>query len=212
RFTDRKLGFSAYTQFFGGYANLLKILDKQQVLVTSGISRNNTVSGNNRSNNPSLKPSSYLYKSWDGVGLFPNDKPTKMLYEKTEYFVTVPTEAKVPTINDTANNVYFSQSFYSPKDADVTKNKNLIEEDSNLLLEIIKTPFSITLSLYSSNSLDPKNYKEVGDVIYNIDPSKTWNPFPNYFNLDWTQIGPVEPTPATAEPAPTTPKEPAPTA
>ncbi|WP_053240170.1 P110/LppT family adhesin N-terminal domain [Mesomycoplasma ovipneumoniae] len=212
RFTDRKLGFSAYTQFFGGYANLLKILDKQQVLVTSGISRNNTVSGNNRSNNPSLKPSSYLYKSWDGVGLFPNDKPTKMLYEKTEYFVTVPTEAKVPTINDTANNVYFSQSFYSPKDADVTKNKNLIEEDSNLLLEIIKTPFSITLSLYSSNSQDPKNYKEVGDVIYNIDPSKTWNPFPNYFNLDWTQIGPVEPTPATAEPAPTTPKEPAPTA
>ncbi|WDV48811.1 P110/LppT family adhesin N-terminal domain [Mesomycoplasma ovipneumoniae] len=212
RFTDRKLGFSAYTQFFGGYANLLKILDKQQVLVTSGISRNNTVSGNNRSNNPSLKPSSYLYKSWDGVGLFPNDKPTKMLYEKTEYFVTVPTEAKVPTINDTANNVYFSQSFYSPKDADVTKNKNLIEEDSNLLLEIIKTPFSITLSLYSSNSQDPKNYKEVGDVIYNIDPSKTWNPFPNYFNLDWTQIGPVEPTPATAEPVPTTPKEPAPTA
>ncbi|WP_341492224.1 P110/LppT family adhesin N-terminal domain [Mesomycoplasma ovipneumoniae] len=212
RFTDRKLGFSAYTQFFGGYANLLKILDKQQVLVTSGISRNNTVSGNNRSNNPSLKPSSYLYKSWDGVGLFPNDKPTKMLYEKTEYFVTVPTEAKAPTINDTANNVYFSQSFYSPKDADVTKNKNLIEEDSNLLLEIIKTPFSITLSLYSSNSQDPKNYKEVGDVIYNIDPSKTWNPFPNYFNLDWTQIGPVEPTPATAEPAPTTPKEPAPTA
>ncbi|WP_337897828.1 P110/LppT family adhesin N-terminal domain [Mesomycoplasma ovipneumoniae] len=212
RFTDRKLGFSAYTQFFGGYANLLKILDKQQVLVTSGISRNNTVSGNNRSNNPSLKPSSYLYKSWDGVGLFPNDKPTKMLYEKIEYFVTVPTEAKAPTINDTANNVYFSQSFYSPKDADVTKNKNLIEEDSNLLLEIIKTPFSITLSLYSSNSQDPKNYKEVGDVIYNIDPSKTWNPFPNYFNLDWTQIGPVEPTPATAEPAPTTPKEPAPTA
>ncbi|WP_341508155.1 P110/LppT family adhesin N-terminal domain [Mesomycoplasma ovipneumoniae] len=212
RFTDRKLGFSAYTQFFGGYANLLKILDKQQVLVTSGISRNNTVSGNNRSNNPSLKPSSYLYKSWDGVGLFPNDKPTKMLYEKTEYFVTVPTEAKVPTINDTANNVYFSQSFYSPKDADVTKNKNLIEEDSNLLLEIIKTPFSITLSLYSSNSQDPKNYKEVGDVVYNIDPSKTWNPFPNYFNLDWNQIGPVEPTPAAAEPAPTTPKEPAPTA
>ncbi|MDW2907106.1 P110/LppT family adhesin N-terminal domain [Mesomycoplasma ovipneumoniae] len=213
RFTNRSVGFSAYTQFFGGYANLLKILDKQQVLVTSGISRNNTVPGNNRSNNPSLKPSSYLYKSWDGVGLFPNDNPTKMLYEKTEYFVTVPTNQTVPTINDTANNVYFSQSFYSPKeDVDVEKNKNLIEEDSNLLLEIIKTPFSITLSLYSSNSQDPKNYKEVGDVIYNIDPSKTWNPFPNYFNLDWTQIGPVEPTPATAKPAPTTPKEPAPTA
>ncbi|MHA0312190.1 P110/LppT family adhesin N-terminal domain [Mesomycoplasma ovipneumoniae] len=213
RFTNRSVGFSAYTQFFGGYANLLKILDKQQVLVTSGISRNNTVPGNNRSGNPSLKPSSYLYKSWDGVGLFPNDNPTKMLYEKTEYFVTVPTEQTAPTINDTANNVYFTQSFYSPKeDADVEKNKNLIEEDSNLLLEIIKTPFSITLSLYSSNSQDPKNYKEVGDVVYNIDPSKTWNPFPNYFNLDWTQIGPVEPTPATAEPAPTTPKEPAPTA
>ncbi|WP_341515311.1 P110/LppT family adhesin N-terminal domain [Mesomycoplasma ovipneumoniae] len=202
RFTNRSVGFSAYTQFFGGYANLLKILDKQQVLVTSGISRNNTVPGNNRSGNPSLKPSSYLYKSWDGVGLFPNDNPTKMLYEKTEYFVTVPTNQTAPTINDTANNVYFSQSFYSPKeDTDVEKNKNLIEEDSNLLLEIIKTPFSITLSLYSSNSQDPKNYKEVGDVVYNIDPSKTWNPFPNYFNLDWTQIGPVN-----------TPKEPAPAA
>ncbi|MDW2930409.1 P110/LppT family adhesin N-terminal domain [Mesomycoplasma ovipneumoniae] len=212
RFTNRSVGFSAYTQFFGGYANLLKILDKQQVLVTSGISRNNTVPGNNRSGNPSLKPSSYLYKSWDGVGLFPNDNPTKMLYEKTEYFVTVPTDQTAPTINDTANNVYFSQSFYSPKeDADVEKNKNLIEEDSNLLLEIIKTPFSITLSLYSSNSQDPKNYKEVGDVVYNIDPSKTWNPFPNYFNLDWTQIGPVEPA-APKEPAPTAPKEPAPAA
>ncbi|WP_337903421.1 P110/LppT family adhesin N-terminal domain [Mesomycoplasma ovipneumoniae] len=212
RFTNRSVGFSAYTQFFGGYANLLKILDKQQVLVTSGISRNNTVPGNNRSGNPSLKPSSYLYKSWDGVGLFPNDNPTKMLYEKTEYFVTVPTDQTAPTINDTANNVYFSQSFYSPKeDADVEKNKNLIEEDSNLLLEIIKTPFSITLSLYSSNSQDPKNYKEVGDVIYNIDPSKTWNPFPNYFNLDWNQIGPVEPA-APKEPVPTSPKEPAPTA
>ncbi|WP_337896604.1 hypothetical protein, partial [Mesomycoplasma ovipneumoniae] len=43
------------------------------------------------------------------------------------------------------------------------------------------------------NAEDPKNYKEVGDVIYNIDPSKTWNPFPNYFNLDWDQIGPAEP-------------------
>ncbi|MDW2931118.1 P110/LppT family adhesin N-terminal domain [Mesomycoplasma ovipneumoniae] len=210
RFTNRSVGFSAYTQFFGGYANLLKILDKQQVLVTSGISRNNTVPGNNRSGNPSLKPSSYLYKSWDGVGLFPNDNPTKMLYEKTEYFVTVPTSQTAPTINDTANNVYFSQSFYSPKEnTDVEKNKNLIEEDLNLLLEIIKTPFSITLSLYSSNSQDPKNYKEVGDVIYNIDPSKTWNPFPNYFNLDWTQIGPIEPA-APKEPAPTAPKEPAP--
>ncbi|WP_337905324.1 P110/LppT family adhesin N-terminal domain [Mesomycoplasma ovipneumoniae] len=200
---------SGFTEFFGAYPKLLRTLDKQQVLVTSGISRTNTAPGTNRSTNSQLKPSSYLYNSWDAVGLFPSNDPKKMFYEKTEYFVTVPPKPTVPTINDTANNVYFTQSFYSPKDADITKNKNLIEEDANLLLEIIKTPFSITLSLYSSNSQDPKNYKEVGDVIYNIDPSKTWNPFPNFFNLDWDQIGPAEPTPK--EPAPTTPKEPAPT-
>ncbi|WP_341516072.1 P110/LppT family adhesin N-terminal domain [Mesomycoplasma ovipneumoniae] len=193
-FGSKKLGISAYTQLFGGSTDLLRVLDKQQVLVTSGISRKNTTQGSNRSTNSQLKPSLYLHNSWDGFALFPTIPP-KMLYEKTEIFLgqTTP-KPTVPTINDTANNVYYSQSFYSPKEeTDVTKNKNLIEEDANLLLEIIKTPFSITLSLYSSNAEDPKNYKEVGDVIYNIDPSKTWNPFPNYFNLDWDQIGPAEP-------------------
>ncbi|MDW2914594.1 P110/LppT family adhesin N-terminal domain, partial [Mesomycoplasma ovipneumoniae] len=207
-FGSKKLGISAYTQLFGGSTDLLRLLDKQQVLVTSGISRKNTATGSNRSTNPQLKPSSYLQNSWDGFGLFPTNPP-KMLYEKTEIFVGQTSKPTVPTINDTANNVYYTQSFYSPKNADVEKNKNLIEEDANLLLEIIKTPFSITLSLYSSNTQDPKNYKEVGDVIYNIDPTKTWNPFPNYFNLDWDQIGPAEPAPTTPkEPAPTTPKEP----
>ncbi|MDW2926399.1 P110/LppT family adhesin N-terminal domain [Mesomycoplasma ovipneumoniae] len=197
QFGSKKLGISAYTQLFGGSTDLLRVLDKQQVLVTSGISRANTTQGSNRSTNSQLKPSLYLHNSWDGFALFPTIPP-KMLYEKTEIFLgkTTP-KPTVPTINDTANNVYYSQSFYSPKEeTDVTKNKNLIEEDANLLLEIIKTPFSITLSLYSSNAEDPKNYKEVGDVIYNIDPSKTWNPFPNYFNLDWDQIGPVEAKPA----------------
>ncbi|WP_337895648.1 P110/LppT family adhesin N-terminal domain [Mesomycoplasma ovipneumoniae] len=197
---------SRFNEFFVAYPELLKILDKQQVLVTSGISRANTTQGSNRSTNSQLKPSLYLHNSWDGFALFPTNPP-KVLVEKTEIFIgETPKKPTVPTINDTANNVYFTQSFYSPKDADVTKNKNLIEEDANLLLEIIKTPFSITLSLYSSNSQDPKNYKEVGDVVYNIDPSKTWNPFPNYFNLDWNQIGPVEPTPATTEPAPAAPQ------
>ncbi|MCP9306506.1 P110/LppT family adhesin N-terminal domain [Mesomycoplasma ovipneumoniae] len=212
QFGSKQGKFSAFQSIFGGYAELLKTLDKQQVLVTSGISRNKTTTGSNRSTNPQLKPSSYLYDSWDGLGLFPSPTP-KIFFEKTEIFVDKTTKPTVPTINDTANNVYFTQSFYSPKEeTDIEKNKNLIEEDANLLLEIIKTPFSITLSLYSSNSQDPKNYKEVGDVIYNIDPSKTWNPFPNYFNLDWDQIGPAEPAPTTPkEPAPTTPKEPAPT-
>ncbi|WP_341493432.1 P110/LppT family adhesin N-terminal domain [Mesomycoplasma ovipneumoniae] len=199
---------NGFTEFFGAYPELLRTLDKQQVLVTSGISRANTAPGTNRSTNPQLKPSSYLADSWDGLALFPTNPP-KILFEKTEIFLGQTPKPTVPTINDTANNVYYTQSFYSPKGADVTKNKNLIEEDANLLLEIIKTPFSITLSLYSSNSQDPKNYKEVGDVIYNIDPSKTWNPFPNFFNLDWDQIGPAEPKPV--EPAPTSPKEPAPT-
>ncbi|MDW2861395.1 P110/LppT family adhesin N-terminal domain [Mesomycoplasma ovipneumoniae] len=209
QFGSKQGKFSAFQSFFGAYPELLRTLDKQQVLVTSGISRNKTTTGKNRTTNPQLKPSSYLADSWDGLALFPT-MPPKILFEKTEIFLgQTPPKPTVPTINDTANNVYYTQSFYSPKDADIEKNKNLIEEDANLLLEIIKTPFSITLSLYSSNAEDPKNYKEVGDVIYNFDPSKTWNPFPNFFNLDWDQIGPAEPKPK--EPAPTTPKEPAPT-
>ncbi|MDW2924852.1 P110/LppT family adhesin N-terminal domain [Mesomycoplasma ovipneumoniae] len=191
-FGDRSLGFSAFTQFFGGDANKLKIVDKQQVLVTSGISRTNATP----ENRPTLKPSSRLQDSAAAVGLFPNDKPTKILYKKIEFFVDDnKSQPTVPAINDTANNVYFSQSFYSPKeDVDVEKNKHLIEEDANLLLEIIKTPYLITLSLYSSNTQDPKNYKEVGDVIYNINPSKIWTPYPNFFNLDWAQIGPAATT------------------
>ncbi|WP_069098420.1 P110/LppT family adhesin N-terminal domain, partial [Mesomycoplasma ovipneumoniae] len=191
---SRTRKISGFTEFFGAYPELLRTLDKQQVLVTSGISRKNTTPGTNRSTNPQLKPSSYLHNSWDGFALFPTNPP-KILLEKTEIFIGQTPKPTVPTINDTANNVYYTQSFYSPKDADIEKNKNLIEEDANLLLEIIKTPFSITLSLYSSNAEDPKNYKEVGDVIYNFDPSKTWNPFPNFFNLDWDQIGPAPTTP-----------------
>ncbi|WP_053240179.1 P110/LppT family adhesin N-terminal domain [Mesomycoplasma ovipneumoniae] len=206
----KKPGTSGYIQIFGG-SDSLKILDKKQVLIASGISRKDTTKPNNRLTNPALKQSSYLYGSWD-FGWVPATGGMKdKIAQKTELFINEPDQLTVPTIGDIPNNVYFSQSFFLPKeDTDVEKNNNLIEEDANLLLEIIKTPFSITLSLYSSNSQDPKNYKEVGDVIYNIDRSRTWNPFPNFFNLDWAQIGPVEPAPK--EPAPTTPKEPAPTA
>ncbi|VEU71283.1 Uncharacterised protein [Mesomycoplasma ovipneumoniae] len=206
----KKPGTSGYIQIFGG-SDSLKILDKKQVLIASGISRKDTTKPNNRLTNPALKQSSYLYGSWD-FGWVPATGGMKdKIAQKTELFINEPDQLTVPTIGDIPNNVYFSQSFFLPKeDTDVEKNNNLIEEDANLLLEIIKTPFSITLSLYSSNSQDPKNYKEVGDVIYNIDRSRTWNPFPNFFNVDWAQIGPVEPAPK--EPAPTTPKEPAPTA
>ncbi|MHA0297164.1 P110/LppT family adhesin N-terminal domain [Mesomycoplasma ovipneumoniae] len=207
---SKKLGISSYIQFFGGYPGALKMVDKKQVLIASGISRTNNDQANNRLTNPALKQSSYLLESW------PNEMKEKKegLPQKIELFVEKPTEPTVPTLGDIPNNVYFTQSFFLPKeDNEVEKNNNLIEEDANLLLEIIKTPFSITISLYSSNSQDPKNYMEVGDVVYNIDASRTWNPFPNFFNLDWTQIGPVEPAPTTPkEPAPTTPKEPAPTA
>ncbi|WP_341515863.1 P110/LppT family adhesin N-terminal domain [Mesomycoplasma ovipneumoniae] len=206
---SKKLGISSYIQFFGGYPGALKMVDKKQVLIASGISRTNKDQANNRLTNPALKQSSYLLESW------PNEMKEKKegLPQKIELFVEKPTEPAVPTLGDIPNNVYFTQSFFLPKeDNEVEKNNNLIEEDANLLLEIIKTPFSITISLYSSNSQDPKNYMEVGDVVYNIDASRTWNPFPNFFNLDWTQIGPVEPAPTTPkEPAPTTPKEPAPT-
>ncbi|UVO16131.1 P110/LppT family adhesin N-terminal domain [Mesomycoplasma ovipneumoniae] len=215
----KKPGTSGYIQIFGG-SDSLKILDKKQVLIASGISRKDTTKRNNPLTNPALKQSSYLYGSWDFGWVPTTSGMEKKIAQKTELFINEPDQLTVPTLGDIPNNVYFSQSFFLPKeDNDVEKNNNLIEEDANLLLEIIKTPFSITLSLYSSNSQDPKNYKEVGDVIYNIDRSRTWNPFPNFFNLDWAQIGPVEqaspketaPT-TTKEPAPTAPKEPAPTA
>ncbi|MEG3826079.1 P110/LppT family adhesin N-terminal domain [Mesomycoplasma ovipneumoniae] len=215
----KKPGTSGYIQIFGG-SDSLKILDKKQVLIASGISRKDTTKRNNPLTNPALKQSSYLYGSWDFGWVPATSGMEKKIAQKTELFINEPDQLTVPTLGDIPNNVYFSQSFFLPKeDNDVEKNNNLIEEDANLLLEIIKTPFSITLSLYSSNSQDPKNYKEVGDVIYNIDRSRTWNPFPNFFNLDWAQIGPVEsaspketaPT-TTKEPAPTSPKEPAPTA
>ncbi|WNM16791.1 P110/LppT family adhesin N-terminal domain [Mesomycoplasma ovipneumoniae] len=192
----KKPGTSGYIQIFGG-SDSLKILDKKQVLIASGISRKDTTKSNNRLTNPALKQSSYLYGSWD-FGLVPATGEMKnKIAQKTELFINQPDQLIVPTIGDIPNNVYFRQSFFLPKeDTNIEKNNNLIEEDANLLLEIIKTPFSVTLSLYSSNSQDPKNYKEVGDVIYNIDRSKTWNPFPNFFNLDWAQIGPVESVPA----------------
>ncbi|MHA0298224.1 P110/LppT family adhesin N-terminal domain [Mesomycoplasma ovipneumoniae] len=204
---NKKNGTRSYIQFFGGYPGALKIVDKKQVLIASGISRTNKDQTNNRLNNPALKQSSYLLKSW------PDEMKEKKegLPQKIELLFGKKTEPAVPTIDDIANNVYFSQSFFLPKeDKDVEKNNNLIEEDANLLLEIIKSPELITISLYSSNSQDPKNYIEIGDVVYNIDRgSRTWSPFPNFFNLDWAQIGPVEPAPK--EMAPTTPKEPAPT-
>ncbi|MDW2933308.1 P110/LppT family adhesin N-terminal domain [Mesomycoplasma ovipneumoniae] len=204
---NKKNGTRSYIQFFGGYPGALKIVDKKQVLIASGISRTNKDQTNNRLNNPALKQSSYLLKSW------PDEMKEKKegLPQKIELLFGKKTEPAVPTIDDIANNVYFSQSFFLPKeDKDVEKNNNLIEEDANLLLEIIKSPELITISLYSSNSQDPKNYIEIGDVVYNIDRgSRTWSPFPNFFNLDWAQIGPVEPAPK--ETAPTTPKEPAPT-
>ncbi|MHA0313234.1 P110/LppT family adhesin N-terminal domain [Mesomycoplasma ovipneumoniae] len=209
---DKKLGTSSYIQFFGGYPGALKIVDKKQVLIASGIPRTNKDQANNRLTNPALKHSSYLLKSW------PDEMKEKEMKEgfpqKIELLFGKKTEPAVPTIDDIANNVYFSQSFFLPKeDKDVEKNNNLIEEDANLLLEIIKSPELITISLYSSKSQDPKNYIEIGDVVYNIERgSRTWSPFPNFFNLDWSQIGPVEAATTTPkEPAATTPKEPAPT-
>ncbi|WP_341490126.1 P110/LppT family adhesin N-terminal domain [Mesomycoplasma ovipneumoniae] len=189
---NKKLKNAAYIQFLGGYPGLLKIVDKKQVLIASGIPRTNKDQTNNRLTNPALKQSSYLLQSW----------PAEMKGEssqRTEIFIDEPAQPTVPTLGDIPNNVYFTQSFFLPKeDRDLEKNNNLIEEDANLLLEIIKSPELITISLYSSKSQDPKNYIEIGNVVYNIERgSRIWSPFPNFFNLDWAQIGPVEPAPAT---------------
>lgn len=60
---NKKLKNAAYIQFLGGYPGLLKIVDKKQVLIASGIPRTNKDQTNNRLTNPALKQSSYLLQS-----------------------------------------------------------------------------------------------------------------------------------------------------
>ncbi|MBG0730735.1 P110/LppT family adhesin N-terminal domain [Mycoplasma sp. 'Moose RK'] len=70
----------------------------------------------------------------------------------------------------------------------------IIDQDQTIILEIIKTPWSIKVNAFSStnNQLNsPSTVSLSSQLIYNIDPfTQKWDPLPNFFNLDWAQIGP----------------------
>ncbi|MHA0305370.1 P110/LppT family adhesin N-terminal domain, partial [Mesomycoplasma ovipneumoniae] len=70
----------------------------------------------------------------------------------------------------------------------------IIEQDQDILLEIIKTPWSFDITAYSSsnNQLNsPFSVSLNAKTIYNTNHlTGVWNPLPNFFNLDWAQIGP----------------------
>ncbi|MDW2861490.1 P110/LppT family adhesin N-terminal domain [Mesomycoplasma ovipneumoniae] len=70
----------------------------------------------------------------------------------------------------------------------------IIEQDQDILLEIIKTPWSFEITAYSSsnNQLNsPSSVSLNAKTIYNTNHlTGVWTPFPNFFNLDWAQIGP----------------------
>ncbi|MBG0730925.1 P110/LppT family adhesin N-terminal domain [Mycoplasma sp. 'Moose RK'] len=96
---------------------------------------------------------------------------------------------KKPRIGDVVHNVWFAQKDFGFPESEKENQKGLIQEDANILIEILKTPYSLKLSLFSSENSD-LNVKEVGTLLYNVDLKGNWNPFPNFFNLDWNQIGP----------------------
>ncbi|WP_069096638.1 P110/LppT family adhesin N-terminal domain [Mesomycoplasma ovipneumoniae] len=70
----------------------------------------------------------------------------------------------------------------------------IIEQDQDILLEIIKTPWSFEITAYSSSNNQLNSAFSVSlnaKTIYNTNHlTGVWTPFPNFFNLDWSQIGP----------------------
>ncbi|WP_337892232.1 P110/LppT family adhesin N-terminal domain [Mesomycoplasma ovipneumoniae] len=88
----------------------------------------------------------------------------------------------------------FSQEFRNSSPFVGQKINPIIEQDQDILLEIIKTPWSFEITAYSSsnNQLNsPFSVSLNAKTIYNINHfTGVWNPLPNFFNLDWSQIGP----------------------
>ncbi|WP_069097643.1 P110/LppT family adhesin N-terminal domain [Mesomycoplasma ovipneumoniae] len=96
--------------------------------------------------------------------------------------------------NRTDESRFFSQEFRNSSPF-VGQNINpIIDQDQDILLEIIKTPWSFEITAYSSsnNQLNsPSSVSLNAKTIYNINHlTQVWTPFPNFFNLDWSQIGP----------------------
>lgn len=102
--------------------------------------------------------------------------------------------AIVELANRTGENRFYRQELRNSSPFLLEKSKEIIEDDQDIVLEIIKTPWSVEISAFSSSNyqLNSKTSLNLnGKTIYNINPvSQKWSPFPNYLNLDWAQIGP----------------------
>ncbi|MDO6857387.1 P110/LppT family adhesin N-terminal domain [Mesomycoplasma ovipneumoniae] len=89
---------------------------------------------------------------------------------------------------------FFSQEFRNSSPFVGQKINPIIEQDQDILLEIVKTPWSFEITAYSSsnNQLNsPFSVSLNAKTIYNTNHlTGAWTPFPNFFNLDWAQIGP----------------------
>ncbi|MDW2835845.1 P110/LppT family adhesin N-terminal domain [Mesomycoplasma ovipneumoniae] len=89
---------------------------------------------------------------------------------------------------------FFSQELRNSSPFIGQKINPIIEQDQDILLEIIKTPWSFEITAYSSsnNQLNsPSSVSLNAKTIYNTNHlTGVWTPFPNFFNLDWAQIGP----------------------
>lgn len=91
-------------------------------------------------------------------------------------------------------NRFFSQELRNSSPLVGQKINPIIDQDQDILLEIIKTPWSFEITAYSSsnNQLNsPSSVSLNAKTIYNTNHlTGVWTPFPNFFNLDWAQIGP----------------------
>ncbi|UVO15364.1 P110/LppT family adhesin N-terminal domain [Mesomycoplasma ovipneumoniae] len=89
---------------------------------------------------------------------------------------------------------FFSQELRNSSPFIGQKINPIIEQDQDILLEIIKTPWSFEITAYSlsNNQLNsPSSVSLNAKTIYNTNHlTGVWTPFPNFFNLDWAQIGP----------------------
>ncbi|MDW2911187.1 P110/LppT family adhesin N-terminal domain [Mesomycoplasma ovipneumoniae] len=109
-----------------------------------------------------------------------------------------PPNSEYRPIMEIANRVdeirLFSQEFRNSSPFVGQKINPIIEQDQDILLEIIKTPWSFEITAYSSsnNQLNsPFSVSLNAKTIFNVNHlTGVWNPLPNFFNLDWSQIGP----------------------
>ncbi|MXR13590.1 hypothetical protein DR085_01720 [Mycoplasma flocculare] len=96
--------------------------------------------------------------------------------------------------NRAAENRFYRQELKNSNTFFIEKINPIIDQDQNIVFEIIKTPWSFEINAFSSANShlnSPSSVSLNAKTIYNINPViQKWEPFPNYLNLDWSQIGP----------------------